>query len=706
LPARKQGAEENQYYIRHDESSFGQGSQEINDSHGLQGFRYRQVFGDDYYYYYYTDNALFLANAGTTLTIGPGITIRGQNGTIGYGYQWGGPQNVSVINQGTISCDVSGGTIGIDAQPFSNQGVLNAPFGTLLFSGDNNFAANSIGVGISGPGSNGQISFSGNAALASLSLNVFLTNGYLPTASNTNTFTVVTYGSLGSFLGNLTLPATGPLWQGIYGPTSFTLTTTNAVTPAVYLFAPANYAVLRAPTNVTLLAYATNNYYPITEVDFLHEGTLIGIATTSPYSITWTNPPGAVYSLTALAKDANGGTAVSAPVFITVLPGVSGSNYVWTGSVSSDWFNPANWSPAGVPGAQDAATINGGSPTLTADVNIASLFLNGGNLYGSSSLFVGNTLDWASGSISCPVTVLTNAAMNWISSSTLYLYSAIINAGTINWYLGGNLNIYNYSGYSYTGSINNLAGGAFNVQCDANMNASDGYEYFNNAGAFTKVQSTNLTRIYTAFTNSGSVLAQNGTIYFAGGGSLGGSFQASNNASVNLASGTWTGSGTVLSGVLNFSGSTINGSLTVSSNAVLNWSGGDLEGALTVAQGGVLTISNTVYFAYNNYNYDYTNTATLTNYGTVVWAGTISASASWPSGYGGGGIIYNAGLWESVANNSIGNYYGNPTTLFLNAGTLEKTGGTGTDPVRSKNSNRAIHKDLQEKQKVARGVEP
>ena len=59
--------------------------------------------------------------------------------------------------------------------------------------------ANNIGVGISGPGANGQISFSGNAALASLSLNVFLTNGYLPTASNTNTFTVVTYGSLGSF---------------------------------------------------------------------------------------------------------------------------------------------------------------------------------------------------------------------------------------------------------------------------------------------------------------------------------------------------------------------------------------------------------------------------------------------------------------------------------------------------------------------------
>ena len=247
---------------------------------------------------------------------------------------------------------------------------------------------------------------------------------------------MVTYGSLGSFLGDLTLPATGPLWQGFYGPTSFTLTTTNAVVPSVYLIAPTNYEVFRDPTIVTLLAYATNDYYPITEVDFFQEGTLIGIATNSPYSITWTNPPAAVYSLTALAKDANGGMAVSAPVSITVLPGVSGTNYVWTGGASSDWFNPANWTPAGVPGAQDAATISSGGPTLTADVNLASLFLNGGNLYGSSSLFVGNTLDWASGAIFCPVTVLTNATMNWISSGTLNLYSAITNAGTINWYRG------------------------------------------------------------------------------------------------------------------------------------------------------------------------------------------------------------------------------------------------------------------------------
>ena len=76
-------------------------------------------------------NSLRVVNAGTTLTIGPGITIRGQNGAIGYNSNWGGPQNVSVINQGTISADVANGTITINAQPFTNQGTVETPGGTL-----------------------------------------------------------------------------------------------------------------------------------------------------------------------------------------------------------------------------------------------------------------------------------------------------------------------------------------------------------------------------------------------------------------------------------------------------------------------------------------------------------------------------------------------------------------------------------------------
>ena len=40
---------------------------------------------------------------------------------------WGGPQNVAVINQGTISANVSGGTIVVNAQPFTSTGLVESP---------------------------------------------------------------------------------------------------------------------------------------------------------------------------------------------------------------------------------------------------------------------------------------------------------------------------------------------------------------------------------------------------------------------------------------------------------------------------------------------------------------------------------------------------------------------------------------------------
>ena len=52
---------------------------------------------------------------------------------IGYAaVRWGGATNVAVVNQGTISADVSGGTITINAQPFSNLGLAQALNGGTL----------------------------------------------------------------------------------------------------------------------------------------------------------------------------------------------------------------------------------------------------------------------------------------------------------------------------------------------------------------------------------------------------------------------------------------------------------------------------------------------------------------------------------------------------------------------------------------------
>jgi hypothetical protein len=95
-------------------------------------------------------NALWLSSGGTTLTIGGGITVRGQNGMVGAStWPWGGPGTVGVVNQGTISADVSGGTIVVTAQPLSNAGVLAASNGGQLNVQDlvGNVGQVSLGLG-------------------------------------------------------------------------------------------------------------------------------------------------------------------------------------------------------------------------------------------------------------------------------------------------------------------------------------------------------------------------------------------------------------------------------------------------------------------------------------------------------------------------------------------------------------------------------
>ena len=77
-------------------------------------------------------NLLQVATAGTTLTIGPGVVVRGQSGTVGYSPVWGGPSNVAVVNQGTIQADVAGGTIAVNGTGWSNAGTMRALNGGTL----------------------------------------------------------------------------------------------------------------------------------------------------------------------------------------------------------------------------------------------------------------------------------------------------------------------------------------------------------------------------------------------------------------------------------------------------------------------------------------------------------------------------------------------------------------------------------------------
>ena len=89
--------------------------------------------------------ALVTNTTGMTLTIGPGITVRGGggsnfSGTIGSNTYWGGGDNTSLVLQGTINADIAG--MGIRLSPkgtgtLTNTGTINLSNGGSLYVGGN-----------------------------------------------------------------------------------------------------------------------------------------------------------------------------------------------------------------------------------------------------------------------------------------------------------------------------------------------------------------------------------------------------------------------------------------------------------------------------------------------------------------------------------------------------------------------------------------
>src|SRR5439155_932348 len=79
-------------------------------------------------------------------------------------------------------------------------------------------------------------------------------------------------------------------------------------------------ASFTAGANVTLQANANDSDGSVAKVEFFAGATLLGAATGSPYSFTWTAVPAGNYSLTAKATDNRGATATSGAVSIAVNP--------------------------------------------------------------------------------------------------------------------------------------------------------------------------------------------------------------------------------------------------------------------------------------------------------------------------------------------------------------------------------------------------
>jgi regulation of enolase protein 1 (concanavalin A-like superfamily) len=135
--------------------------------------------------------------------------------------------------------------------------------------------------------------------------------------------------------------------------------------PTAIIVDPQNGAAYRYPATVPISAVATaSGGATVTKVDFFAGATHIGSASTSPYSVTWSNVSAGNYALTAKVTDSNGFTATSAPVNITV----SG------GGLPAPWLTQ----DVGSVGLAGTASFLNGSYTVKG---------SGANIYGTADAF-------------------------------------------------------------------------------------------------------------------------------------------------------------------------------------------------------------------------------------------------------------------------------------------------------------------------------
>jgi RHS repeat-associated protein len=112
--------------------------------------------------------------------------------------------------------------------------------------------------------------------------------------------------------------------------------------PSVSITSPATGASFTALAAITITASASDSDGSVSRVDFYSGTSLIGTATSAPYTINWNNVGGGSYSLTARATDNLGATTISnavnvtvnAPPAVSITSPVNGASFTAPGNIT------------------------------------------------------------------------------------------------------------------------------------------------------------------------------------------------------------------------------------------------------------------------------------------------------------------------------------------------------------------------------------
>jgi hypothetical protein len=500
-----------------------------------------------------------------------------------------------------------------------------------------------------------------------------------------------------------------PVGSGSFSPTDSYSLTTNLTSGAITMTASPQSTSVPWGSSATFSATATCGTNSSLTYQWMRDTVDIPGATNATYS----TPP------TTLAQDGDKfsvrvtgefGSITSSAATLTVTDPPSNN---WTGAISQDWSEPANWDLGHIPNGSEVVRISGGQVNFTGGWVSGNIVISGGTLTWSGGTIAGNMTIAEDG-----VLILTGSEEKRLDGGTLN------NAGTVTWAGTGALNGFN-------ATINNLAGGLFDIQSDAALGAFDHYANYSyyilpntltNAGTLRKsggTGETTITSYWQTPTNTGTIEVLSGTLAFYGGYTNDGTINVASGATVSFRSGTFTAragsalnaasgatlnyqyggfvyetgssvSGTPtnrITGSASFTGDVnlpnlelatggwLSGTFTLHGN--LTWSGGTIAGNMTIAEDGVLILTGSEEKRLDG--------GTLNNAGTVTWAGTGALN-------GFNATINNlaGGLFDIQSDAALGafdhyanySYYILPNTL-TNAGTLRKSGGTGETTITS-----------------------
>jgi hypothetical protein len=389
----------------------------------------------------------------------------------------------------------------------------------------------------------------------------------------------------------------------------------------------------------------------------------------------------------------------------------------WTNTLGGNWFDPFGWSPNGVPTAADAATItNIGTYTVlvsTGVVATSTIFVGGASgkqtlLYGSTAafakLFLSNSVVQNNGILSVTnagiygdLTVTPGGELQFDSPGTMQLYGlSLTNQGTVTC-SNGSLSV---GGTFITNS------GLWQMKGTGVPSSGGGTAVFYNSGIVRKLIDPGSDTFFMDLVNlpSGTVDVLSGTLVLAPltTNAVCGSFTATTPGILKLA-GNETDAGGTMSGSGSFQ--VFSGTFYLRTNTIANlkFIGGDIyvTGTTTFQQAGAITnltlegitaslrgtnrIAGTVTINAGSLQDKITvlpggqlllsaanvpiSPCTLVNQGTVNWSGAfLQAGAT---------SISNGGTWTMTGDGQI-SYGGVGTMIFTNAGTVQKTAGTGT----------------------------